>query len=99
VLYIIRSERQLVEQMRYNMLYRRFVGLEIEDRVWHHATFSKNRQRLLDERFLSGLFQAVLKIARRHKLLSDDHFSVDGTLIDAWASHKSFRRKDDDSEP
>ncbi|MDQ1363746.1 MAG: hypothetical protein QG652_1608 [Pseudomonadota bacterium] len=97
VLYTIRSERQLVEQIRYNMLYRWFVGLEIEDNVWHHATFSKNRERLLDEALMSRLFQSVLKIARRHHLLSDDHFSVDGTLIDAWASHKSFKPKDDDN--
>lgn len=96
VLYTIRSERQLVEQIRYNLLYRWFVGLEMEDKVWHHATFSKNRERLLDEVLMSRLFQSVLKIARRHRLLSEEHFSVDGTLIDAWASHKSFRPRDDD---
>ena len=96
VLYTIRSERQLVEQIRYNLLYRWFVGLEMEDKVWHHATFSKNRERLLDEQLMSRLFRAVLKIARRHKLLSVEHVSVDGALIDVWASHKSFRPKDDD---
>lgn len=94
VLFTIRSERQLVEQIRYNLLYRWFVGLEMEDAVWHHATFSKNRERLLDESLMSSLFQSVLKIARRHRLLSSEHFSVDGTLIDAWASHKSFKPKD-----
>jgi len=98
VLYTIRSERQLVEQIRYNLLYRWFVGLEMEDKVWHHATFSKNRERLLDEALMSRLFESVLKIARRHKLLSTEHFSVDGTLIDAWASHKSFRPRDDDDD-
>jgi transposase len=98
VLYTIRSERQLVEQIRYNLLYRWFVGLEIEDRVWHHAIFSKNRERLLDEALMSQLFESVLKIARRHKLLSAEHFSVDGTLIEAWASHKSFRPRDDDDD-
>jgi transposase len=97
VLYTIRSERQLVEQIRYNLLYRWFVGLEMEDKVWHHATFSKNRERLLDEALMSRLFESVLKIAGRHKLLSKEHFSVDGTLIDAWASHKSFRPRDDDN--
>ena len=96
VLYTIRSERQLVEQLRYNLLYRWFVGFEIEDKVWHHATFSKNRERLLDEALMSRLFQSVLKIARRHRLLSEEHFSVEGTLIDAWAIHKSFRPRDDD---
>lgn len=95
VLYTIRSERQLVEQIHYNMLYRWFVGLEMDDPVWHHSTFSKNRDRLLDNAVLPELFDAVLAIARKHKLLSEDHFSVDGTLIDAWASHKSFRPRDD----
>jgi transposase len=88
VLYTIRSERQLVEQIHYNMLYRWFVGLEIDDPVWHHATFSKNRDRLLDNAVLPALFDAVLAIARKHELLSEDHFSVDGTWIDAWASRK-----------
>lgn len=94
VLFTIRSERQLVEHLRYNMLYRWFVGLEMDDAVWHHATFSKNRERLLDEALMSGLFKSVLKLARRHRLLSSEHFSIDGTLIDAWASHKSFQPKD-----
>ncbi len=96
VLYTIRSERQLVEHIHYNMLYRWFVGLEIDDSVWHHSTFSKNRERLLDHDVLPQLFEAVLTLARKRKLLSDEHFSVDGTLLDAWASHKSFRPNDDD---
>ncbi len=66
--------------------------------MWNHSTFSKNRERLLDESLLSKLFESVLAIARRHKLLSSEHFSVDGSLIDAWASHKSFKPKDDDDE-
>ena len=98
VLYTIRSERQLVEQIHYNMLYRWFVGLEIDDPVWHHSTFSKNRDRLLDNAVLPELFDAVLAIARKHELLSEDHFSVDGTLIDAWASHKSFRPRGDEGD-
>jgi transposase len=103
VLFTIRSERQLVEHIRYNLLYRWFVGLEMDDAVWHHATFSKNRERLLDEALMASLFKSVLKIAQRHHLLSKEHFSIDGTLIDAWASHKSFKPKDkdrnDDDEP
>jgi transposase len=96
VLFTIRSERQLVEQIRYNMLYRWFVGLEIDDAVWHHSTFTKNRERLLEHAVLPELFEAVLRQARKRHLLSDEHFSVDGTLIDAWASHKSFRPRDED---
>jgi IS5 family transposase len=70
----------------------------MEDKVWRHATFSKNRERLLDEALMSRLFQSVLKIARRHRVLSEEHFSVNGTLIDAWASHRSFRTRDDDDD-
>ena len=99
VLYTIRSERQLVEQIGYKLLYRWFVGLKREGKVWHHATFSKSRERLPDDALMSRLFGSVLKIARRRKLLSNEHFSVDGTLIDAWASHKSFRPRDDDDTP
>lgn len=98
VLYTIRSERQLVEQIQYNMLYRWFVGLEMDDAVWHHSTFSKNRERLLDNAVLPELFGSVLAMARKRQLLSDEHFSIDGTLIDAWASHKSFRARDDDDD-
>lgn len=96
VLYTLRSERQLVEHINYNMLYRWFVGLELDDRVWHATTFCKNRERLLGSDLFAHFFEAVLAMARKRRLLSEEHFSVDGTLIDAWASHKSFRRKDDD---
>ena len=99
VLYSIRSERQLVEQINYNLLYRWFVGLTIDDTVWNHSTFSINRDRLLENDVITALFEEVVSLARKHKLLSDEHFSVDGTLIQAWASQKSYRRKDDDSDP
>jgi transposase len=95
VLYTIRSERQLMEQVRYNMLYRWFVGLTMDDDVWSHSTFSKNRDRLLAHDVVGELFQTVVEMARTRGLLSDEHFSVDGTLIQAWASHKSFRPKDE----
>lgn len=96
VLYTIRSERQLVEHIQYNLLYRWFVGLEMEDAVWDHSTFSKNRERLLDHQVMPALFESVLKLARKRHLLSSEHFSVDGTLIQAWASQKSFRPRDGD---
>lgn len=97
VLYSVRSERQLVEQINYNLLYRWFVGLTIDDPVWHHSTFSINRDRLLENDVIGELFNEVVGLAAKEHLLSDEHFSVDGTLIQAWASHKSYRRKDDDS--
>ncbi len=99
VLYSIRSERQLVEQINYNLLFRWFVGLTIDDPVWNHSTFSINRDRLLENDVITELFEEVVGLARKRKLLSDEHFSVDGTLIQAWASQKSYRRKDDDNEP
>lgn len=99
VLYGIRSERQLVEQINYNLLYRWFVGLTIDDKVWNHSTFSINRDRLLENDVITELFEEVITLARKQKLLSDEHFSVDGTLIQAWASQKSYRRKDDDDTP
>jgi transposase len=100
VLYSIRSERQLVEQLHYNLLYRWFVGLAIDDVVWNHSTFSKNRDRLLEHEVIAQLFAEVVKLAGERALLSTDHFSVDGTLIQAWASQKSFVRKDgSDDEP
>ena len=101
ILFSIRSERQLVEHLQYNMLYRWFVGLEIDDTVWNHSTFSKNRERLLDNDIFTHFFDSVLAMASKRKLLSDEHFSVDGTLVDAWASHSSFRRRDgsDDDKP
>ena len=101
VFYSIRSERQLCEQLRYNLLFRWFVGLAIDDPVWDHSTFSKNRDRLLEHQVVEGLFAEVLRLADQQGLLSKEHFSVDGTLIQAWASQKSFRPKDgsDDQRP
>ncbi len=100
VLFSIRSERQLMEQMQYNLLFRWFTGLTIDDEVWNHSTFSKNRDRLLEHDIIPGIFDEVVALAREKNLLSEDHFSVDGTLIQAWASQKSFRPKDeDDSDP
>jgi transposase len=94
VLFGIRSERQLVEQLRYNMLYRWFVGLPLQEDPWDHSSFTKNRERLLEGGTPEVLFEQVLDCARAEKLLSDEHFSVDGTLIRAWASQASFVRKD-----
>jgi transposase len=101
VLYSVRSERQLVEQINYNLLFRWFVGLAIEDSVWNHSVFSKNRDRLIDNDAVLELFNATVDMAQAKGLLSGEHFSVDGTLIKAWASSKSVRRKDgsDDDRP
>jgi transposase len=96
VLYSVRSERLLMEQLEYNLLFRWFVGLEMDDRVWDVTVFTKNRDRLLRGEIAEAFFQAVLEEAREHGLLSDEHFTVDGTLIEAWAGHKSFRPKDED---
>ncbi len=90
--YSVRSERQLVEQLDYNLLFRWFVGLGMDDAVWNHAVFSKNRDRLLTSDVAQQFFSAVNERAKR--FMSDDHFTVDGTLIQAWASQKSFRKKD-----
>jgi transposase len=90
--YSIRSERLLMEQLDYNLLFRWFVGLEIDDEVWNHAVFSKNRDRLLNQEVAQAFFSKVN--AQAKGLMSDEHFTVDGTLIEAWASHKSFQRKD-----
>lgn len=94
VLYSIRSERQLVEQLEYNLLYRWFVGLGMDEKTWDATSFTRNRQRLIDADAGRALMAAILGQAREHQLLSDEHFSVDGTLIEAWASQKSFQRKD-----
>ena len=94
VLFGIRSERQLVEQLRYNMLYRWFVGLPLHEQPWDHSTFTKNRDRLLEGGTPEVLFNQVLDCARAENLLSDEHFSVDGTMIRAWASQASFVRND-----
>ncbi len=98
VLFSIRSERQLVEHIHYNLLYRWFIGLSIDDKVWDHSTFSKNRDRLLEHDVIPALFEEVVRLAQKKKLVSKEHFSVDGTLIQAWASQKSFRPKDDDND-
>src|SRR5216684_3965091 len=79
----------LMEQLQYNLLFRWFVGMEMDEEVWNHAVFSKNRERLLNEEIAEAFFQRVL--AQAQPYLSDEHFTVDGTLIEAWASHKSFR--------
>ena len=97
VLYTIRSERLLMEQLDYNLLFRWFVGLNMDDRVWNPTTFSKNRERLLRGEIAQRFFAQVL--AEAQALLSDEHFTVDSTLIEAWASLKSFRRKDHDEPP
>ena len=99
ILFTVRSERLLVESIDYNLLYRWFVGLNLEDRVWDHSTFSANRERLFNEGLARVFFERVKHTAGWARLTSDEHFSVDGTLIDAWASHKSFKRKDDSSPP
>lgn len=99
VLYSVRSERSLMEQVQYNLLFRWFIGLSIDDPVWSHSTFSKNRDRLLAHDVIPELFGEVVGLARKRRLLSDDHFSVDGTLVQAWASQKSFRHKDEDDGP
>ena len=92
VVYSIRSERMLIEQLDYNLLFRWFVGLAMDEAVWNHAVFSKNRDRLLNQETARSFFARIKQQAAG--LMSDDHFTVDGTLIEAWASHKSFRRKD-----
>ncbi|MDE3193712.1 MAG: IS5 family transposase [Chloroflexota bacterium] len=93
-LYSVRSERLLMEELQYNLLFRWFVGLEVDDRVWDVTVFTKNRERLLRGDVAQAFFSAVIAQAREQDLLSDEHFSVDGTLIEAWAGHKSFRPKD-----
>jgi transposase len=99
VLYTIRSERLLVEQLEYNLLFRWFVGLSVDEPVWDHSSFSKNRDRLLEADIARELFEAIIRQAQVSGLLSDEHFSVDGTMIQAWASHKSVRPKDGSDDP
>jgi hypothetical protein len=95
VLYSIRSERQLMEQINFNLLYRWFVGLEMDEAVWDEKVFSKNRARLIAGEASRQLLLAVVEEARSHRLLSEEHFTVDGTLLQAWASRRSFREKPD----
>src|SRR6202167_4899877 len=99
VLYSIRSERMLMEQLEYNLLFRWFVGMNMDEPVWVPSVFSKNRDRLLNGDIAEKFFAQVLKQARANDLLSDEHFSVDGTLIEAWASQKSFQRQDQGPMP
>src|SRR5437660_8721378 len=94
VLYTVRSERLLMEQLDYNFLFRWFVGLSIDDPVWDVTVFTKNRDRLLKGEVAEAFFAAVLAQACQRALLSDAHFTVDGTLIEAWAGQKSFKRND-----
>jgi transposase len=96
VFYSVRSERLLMEQLNYNLLFRWFVGLEIDDPVWNHAVFSKNRDRLLNQDLAQRFFAHVK--AQATGLMSDEHFTVDGTLIEAWAGQKSFTRKHEDKD-
>lgn len=97
--YSIRSERQLMERMDFDLLFRWFVGLGIDDAVWDHSVFSKNRDRLLNTEIAQGFLTALLTEPNVTRLLSHEHFSVDGTLLDAWASMKSFRPKDGSGDP
>lgn len=99
MLYSVRSERMLMEQMQYNMLFRWFVGLSIDEPVWDVTVFTKNRERFLEGEIAERFFQVVLDQARVKALLSDEHFTVDGTLIEAWASRKSFKPIDDQERP
>ena len=97
--FTVRSERQLMEQIDYNLLFRWFVGLSIDDGVWDASTFSKNRDRLLEADVAREFLATLLALPRVERLLSSDHFSVDGTLLKAWAGMKSFRPKDGSGEP
>jgi transposase len=94
-LYTIRSERLLMEQLHYNLLFRWFVGMDLDEKVWTPTVFTKNRDRLLEGDIAARFFAEVVDLARAKRLLSDEHFTVDGTMIEAWAGHKSFRRRDD----
>jgi transposase len=92
IFYSIRSERLLMEQLDYNLLFRWFVGMEMDEPVWNPTVFTKNRDRLLNQEIARSFFRRVVE--RAQGLMSDEHFTVDGTLIEAWASQKSFQRKD-----
>jgi transposase len=99
VLYTVRSERMLMEQLEYNLLFRWFVGLNMDEQVWVPTVFSKNRDRLMEGDIAEKFFDLVLAQASAAGLVSDEHFSVDGTLIEAWASQKSFQRRDQKEAP
>src|SRR5579862_2000428 len=98
VFYSVRSEALLMEELDYNLLFRWFVGLNMDEDVWDATTFTKNRDRLLEGDIAQEFFAAIQDQARERGLLSDEHFTVDGTLLEAWASQKSFQRKDGDSD-
>ena len=99
ILYSIRSERLLCEQLDYNLLFRWFVGLSVDEPIWDHSTFTKNRERLIEVKVARKLLRRVMRRARAARLLSNEHFSVDGTLIESWAAVKSMRRRDGRDEP
>jgi transposase len=99
VLYTVRSERLLMEQLDYNLLFRWFVGLEMDDPIWDPTVFTKNRERLLSGDIAQAFFDRVVAQARQQGLLSDEHFTVDGTLVEAWAGLKSFKRQGARTEP
>jgi len=99
MLYTIRSERLLMEELDYSVLFRWFVGLSMDDPIWDATTFTKNRERLLAGDIADAFFQEVLAEAQAARLLSDEHFTVDGTLLEAWASQKSFRRRNTPADP
>jgi transposase len=99
MLYSVRSERMLMEQMQYNLLFRWFVGLSANEPVWHPTVFTKNRDRLLEGAVAEQFFALIVGQARSRKLLSDEHFTVDGTLVEAWAGQKSFQPKSKDHDP
>jgi transposase len=97
--YTIKSNRLLVEQINYNVLFRWFLGLSLDEKVWDHSSFSTNQQRLIQTDVARKFLAKIADQAREKKLLSDEHFSVDGTMIEAWASIKSFQPKDDPPQP
>jgi transposase len=99
ILYSIRSERLLCEQLDYNLLFRWFVGLSIDEPIWDHSSFTKNRDRLIEAKVARKLLRRIVRKARLAHLLSNEHFSVDGTLIESWAAVKSMRRRDGKDEP
>ena len=97
IFYSIRSERLLMEELNYNLLFRWFVGLSMDAEVWDHSVFTKNRDRLLDGDIAKAFLNEALSLARKHQLLSDEHFTADGTLVEAWAGQKSFKEKGKDT--
>jgi transposase len=99
MLYSVRSERMLMEQLEYNLLFRWFVGLSANEPVWHPTVFTKNRDRLMEGEVAEEFFSLIVNQAKKKRLLSSEHFTVDGTLIEAWAGQKSFQRKDNGNDP